>query len=152
MNKLQPIKIVAIVFLIVTAIGLFDATYLTIIHYSGGVLPCSILSGCEVVLTSMFNNIFGIPVALLGAIYYFSMFSLAFIYFITKNLRVMRVASYLTIIGMLATIYFVYLMSFVIKDACVYCITSAVSSTTLFVLGMFIIKKTRAICKVIVNQ
>jgi len=151
MNKLSPIKIVAIVFLIVAAIGLFDATYLTIMHYRGGVPPCSILSGCEVVLTSMFNKIFGIPVALLGVIYYFSMFSLALIYFVTKNLRVMRVASYLTVIGMLATIYFVYLMSFVIKDACVYCITSAISSTTLFILGIYIIKKTRAVCKVITN-
>jgi uncharacterized membrane protein len=152
MNKLSPIKIAAIIFLIVAAIGLFETVYLTIEHYRGGVPPCHILSGCDVVLTSEFNNIFGIPVALLGAIYYFSMFLSAIVYFLTKNLRVMRVASYLTAIGMTATIYFVYLMSFVIKDACVYCITSAIFSTTLFVFGIFMLKKTRAVCKVIVNQ
>jgi len=152
MNKLSSIKIISIIFLIVAAIGLFDATYLTIVHYQGGVPPCSILSGCDVVLTSEFNKILNIPVALLGAIYYFSMFFLALIYFITKNLRIMRVASYLTIIGILATIYFVYLMTFVIKDTCVYCITSTISSTTLFILGIYIIKKTRVICKVIADS
>ena len=65
-----PAKLVIIV-LVIAIIGFADAGYLTIEHYNNVIPPCSITHGCEQVLTSEFSTIVGIPVALLGMIYYF---------------------------------------------------------------------------------
>jgi len=59
----RNIKIAAIIFLAVSAVGFLDATYLTVEHYRVGIPPCAIL-GCEIVLTSAQSRIAGVPVAL----------------------------------------------------------------------------------------
>src|SRR5579872_6247498 len=50
-------------------LGFLDATYLTILHYKNTIPPCT-LHGCEVVLSSVFATIGGVPIALIGAGYY----------------------------------------------------------------------------------
>ncbi|MEK7487729.1 MAG: vitamin K epoxide reductase family protein [Patescibacteria group bacterium] len=134
----RNLKITAILFCIVSAIGLLDATYLTVKHYLGGIPPCT-LRGCEVVLTSAYNTIAGIPVALLGALYYATIFILSLAYIISKKEVVIRRASYLTPVGFLASVYFVYLQLFVINAICLYCMASAATSTLLFILGAYVV-------------
>lgn len=61
--------------LIVTLIGLADASYLTFVHYEGfGALLCAGAhhghSSCETVQSSIWSELDGIPVALLGLIGY----------------------------------------------------------------------------------
>lgn len=139
----QSIKIpnwLILTFLVVSFFGFLDATYLTAQHYLGTIPPCVITTGCETVLTSEHNAIFGIPVALLGAIYYLLLFSLA-VLSLDVNRGIIRFAAFLTPIGFLASLYFVYLQLFVIKEICSYCIVSATTSTILFILGLFIIIK-----------
>src|SRR3989344_5596529 len=51
-------------------IGFADATFLTIKHYTGTPLPCSFLNGCDTVTNSLYSTIGGLPVALLGALFY----------------------------------------------------------------------------------
>lgn len=141
----RHIKIVAIIFLVLAAIGFLDATYLTIEHYRGSVPPCTILSGCEFVLTSGYNQIANVPVALLGSIFYLVMIIISVACLDSRNIRTLRIGGYASIVGMLATLYFVYLQFFVINQICIYCMTSAVTSTTLFVLGMVILFRTRPV-------
>jgi uncharacterized membrane protein len=61
----------------VALIGLADSIYLTIKHYTGEAVPCSVIEGCEQVLTSSYAEVAGVPLAALGAIAYFIAFSLA---------------------------------------------------------------------------
>lgn len=129
-----------VTFLAVSFIGFLDATYLTAQHYLGTIPPCVITTGCETVLTSEHNAIFGIPVALLGSIYYLLLFLLAVFSFDIKR-ETIYFAAFLTLIGFTASLYFVYLQLFVIKEICFYCIVSATTSTILFILGLFIIIK-----------
>lgn len=129
-----------IAFLVVSFLGFLDATYLTAQHYLGTIPPCVITTGCETVLASEHNAIFGIPVALLGSIYYLLLFLLA-VFSLDIKRRIIRFAALLTPIGFLASLYFVYLQLFVIKEICSYCIVSATTSTILFILGLFIIIK-----------
>ena len=136
----QYLKKAVIVMLVLGAIGFIDATYLTITHFRGGIPPCTI-SGCEVVLTSDHNKIIGIPVALLGSLYYLTILSLAITSYITKKERTIKLLSFFTIIGFVASLFFVYLMLFVINALCQYCLISAISSTLLFVTGMYTITK-----------
>lgn len=132
-----------ILFLVVSFFGFLDATYLTAEHYLGSIPPCVITTGCETVLTSEHSVIFGIPTALIGSIYYLLLFILAVISLDLKR-EIVRLAVMLTPIGFLASLYFVYLQLFVIKEICSYCMVSAATSTTLFILGLFIIKLSRS--------
>ena len=62
---------------LVALIGLADSVYLTVHHYTNEPVPCSLIEGCESVLTSPYAEIGGIPLAAFGALAYFVAFSLA---------------------------------------------------------------------------
>ena len=130
----------AYLFLAVSLLGFLDATYLAIEHYRGVVPPCAIVTGCETVTTSQFSLILGVPVALLGAMYYLLLTVLSILYFDTKNERWIKQAAILTPLGLLASTWFIYLQAFIIKAWCLYCLGSAVTSTLLFIVGMCIFK------------
>ncbi len=132
-----------ILFLIVSFAGFLDATYLAAKHFLGSPVTCSLLKGCEVVTSSTYSVMFGIPVALIGALYYLTILILIMVYFDTERQSILRFAVYLTPIGFLASLGFLYLQAFVIKAFCLYCLFSATSSTLLFILGMFIVHKLR---------
>lgn len=138
----RHLKITAILFCIVSALGLLDAGYLTFKHYLGGVPPCT-LRGCEVVLTSPQSEIMGIPVALFGLLYYATVLLLSLTYIISKKEITLRYAAYFTPVGFISSVYFVYLQLFVINAICLYCMASAATSTILFVLGAYIAIKER---------
>lgn len=117
-------------------LGFADATYLTNEHYFSIPLPCTIFHGCETVLTSPYSVIFGIPVALLGVLYYLTVFILLVCAIDMQKKICARLAMVCTPLGFLASLYFVYLQIFVIKALCLYCMVSATTSTILFILGM----------------
>lgn len=131
----NKIKAIAIAFLIISFVGFLDSAYLTIQHYRGEPLACAIFTGCETVASSKYAMVGPVPLALLGLLYYLTIFILSVAYFDTKREKIIVLASYLTIAGFLASIFFVYLQLFVINAICLYCIISAASSTLLFAFG-----------------
>jgi len=133
-------------FLALSFIGFLDATYLTVQHYLGSVPKCVIATGCETVLTSQYNAIFGIPIALFGAFYYLSLFLLMILALDMGREAIVRFAAFLTPVGFAASLYFVYLQLFVLKAICFYCMVSAFTSTALFILGLLILRR-RAVLK-----
>src|SRR5215218_7508302 len=121
---------------LVALVGLVDASYLTIEHLSGRNVRCMLVSGCDEVLQSGYATVAGhVPVASLGALAYFVVFSLAtlalFGYAGTRRLIPAVVA-----LMFLATLWFVYLQAFVIRAYCVYCLLSAAVTTTLALLTL----------------
>ncbi len=142
--KTPPSKFAAVItFIVVALLGLCDAGYLTIKHFRGEIPPCSILHGCEQVTTSVYSQILGIPVALLGALYYLAILFGCTLYLDTKNTKILKYISYFTITGLLFSLYFTALQAFVIHSWCQYCLFSAFTSTTLFVNGMIYLSKTK---------
>lgn len=137
-NNLQWL---VIAFLIISFLGFADASYLTIEHFLGATPNCSLLEGCEVVTTSSYSEIFNIPIALGGSIYYISLFFLALAYLDTKKERLLKTAALLSPLGLCTSVYLVSIMAFVLNAWCIYCLGSAISSTLLFILGMIILKK-----------
>lgn len=127
-------------FISISFIGFLDASYLTISHYTGSALTCTLIQGCDIVTTSKYSEIFNIPVALLGMLYYLSILVLTLLYFDTKNPLLLRIIQPLTILAFLASIYFVYLQAFVINAFCQYCILSGITSTILFFFGLISMK------------
>lgn len=119
-------------------IGFGDAAYLTVKHFLGAPVTCSILQGCDKVLTSQYAVIFGLPVALLGALYYFSILILSGYCLFSGKGSIMRFVSRFVALGFIASLWFVYLQVFVINDLCEYCLLSAITSTALFVFGFLV--------------
>lgn len=126
-------------FLIIAGLGFLDALYLAVEHFMGAIPPCSIVSGCEEVLTSSFATVGGVPLALLGALYYLSVLVLAIVFFDTKRARVLRFVAWMTTIGFFVSLGLVYLQLFVLDAICLYCMGSALSSTLLFIGGMHLL-------------
>jgi uncharacterized membrane protein len=52
------------------ALGLADAVYLAVLHLFGEPPPCGAYSGCADVNSSPYAEIFGVPIAALGALLY----------------------------------------------------------------------------------
>ncbi len=121
-------------------LGFFDAAWLTVAHYLKVPIPCGIVQGCDIVTTSAYSEIVGVPVALLGALYYLAIIVLTIIALEKQRPALLRLISYFTWSGLIASAYFVFIQLFILKAICLWCIGSAVTSTALFVLGLFVIK------------
>jgi len=118
---------------VISLVGLADAIYLTIHHYTGEKVPCSIVEGCEQVLTSSYAEIAGIPLAIFGAAAYFAAFSLA-ILAAFGNLRAWMLFGVQVILMFVFTVWLVYLQWFVIEAFCQFCLLSAGTTFLLFVI------------------
>ena len=114
-------------------VGLADAVYLTVHHYTAEPVPCSIVEGCETVLTSAYAEIAGIPIAAFGALAYFVAFSLA-ILTVFGNRSMWLLFGVQSFIMAAVSAYLVYLQGFVIGAFCQFCPISAATSIGLFVI------------------
>lgn len=122
----------------VALIGLTDAIYLTVKHYTGGNVPCSIVEGCEVVLTSSYAEIAGIPLAIFGAAAYLVAFSLAML--AAFGNRVTWTLFGIQVIFMaIFTGWLIYLQGYVIEAFCQFCLLSAATTFTLLII--FLVSK-----------
>ncbi|MDE2038251.1 MAG: vitamin K epoxide reductase family protein [Patescibacteria group bacterium] len=129
--------------LAVALIGLLDASYLTIEHYRDVIPPCAVGS-CETVLTSAYSTVFGVPVSLLGALYYLLIAGCAFACLEGKHGSggthepFLRAAIFLSPLGLLASAALVSIMAFALHDYCLYCLGSAGTSTLIFAIAAWI--------------
>ncbi len=129
-------KWIPIVLLIIAIIGFADATYISIESFNNKIPPCT-TDGCETVLTSEYAKILGVPVSYYGAIYYFIIMIMIFSYLDTKKEIFLRIPIILSVLGLLFSIWFMTVMIFIIKAICPYCILSAISSITIFIISLF---------------
>ena len=130
-----------IALLVLSYLGFMDAFYLTVKHFTGSALQCSVFDGCDAVTSSKYAEILGIPLALLGALYYLGIFFGAILLHTTKNRTIAILLSFATILGFLTSIVLVYLQAIVLEQYCEYCMLSALSSTLIFILGMILFRK-----------
>ena len=121
---------------LVALVGLCDAIYLTIHHYTGDKVPCSVTGGCEAVLSSSWSEISGIPLAAFGAAAYFIAFSLA-ILAAFGNRAMWKVFGFVATIMGVFSVYLLYVQKFEIKEFCQYCLLSAATSVTLFLIALW---------------
>jgi uncharacterized membrane protein len=125
--------------LIFTTIGLLDAAYLTFVHYQGfGALLCLGAhhghSSCETVQSSVWAEVAGVPVALLGLLGYIGLFAS---YLVSDRLdgELGRGMGFcIALIGFGFSMYLTYRELFTIHAICEWCVGSAVCMTVLAVL------------------
>lgn len=128
------------VFILSPVIGMADTAYLTFKHYFGIPIVCFITKNCDLVLTSKYSEIFGVPVSLSGFFYYLIFFFLSLAVFLKKTEKFYIFFPIISLGGFLASLWFTYLQFFVIRAFCQYCLLSAFISTSLFILNVFMLK------------
>jgi uncharacterized membrane protein len=116
-----------------TVIGLGVAAYLTYIHYAGIKPLCGRNGGgCEIVQTSEYSKLAGVPVALIGLIGYITILG-SLLVRETETSRFATVA--FTVVGFGFSAYLTYRELFSIHHICEWCVSSAVIVTVLMCLA-----------------
>jgi uncharacterized membrane protein len=123
-------------------VGLMDAVYLTIEHYTNSVVPCYVGS-CETVLSSPYAIILGVPVAVWGVVYYGTVLAGLLLFQHTLSELVLKLTLLCTVAGLVSSLYFFLLMAWVIEAWCQYCLLSGAVSLTLFVTAVSIVVQSR---------
>lgn len=140
-NKIAKLPLLAS---LTALVGLFDAVYLTAEHYAGATVPCGLTGGCEIVLSSQYAQIGGVPLSILGGAAYLIAFSLAILAVFGNRLMWKLFGIQATLMAAYS-VYLLYLQAFVISNSqvpvverfCQFCLLSAATSITLFIIALF---------------
>lgn len=145
----QPVpripKNLVIAIAIVALIGFADATYLAAKFYQGVPPPCSLINGCEIVTTSRYATMFGISVAAYGALYYLTVLVLTLLYLDLKKPRLGKLLLPIAAVGFGFSGWFIFAQLALLKAICLYCMLSAGTSTTLFILSIVLFLKLKSL-------
>lgn len=125
--------------IILSILGIFDASYLTTKHYLSEAIYCPVGKNCETVLNSVYSTIFNIPLALFGAFFYFTILILALFYLQTHRKIILQAVFALTLPALIISITLTYLQFFVLYALCAYCLFSAFNILLLFFSNGFLL-------------
>ena len=110
--------------------GLGIATYLTVVHYSGGEPVCAVAHGCATVQQSDYAALAGVPVAVLGVAGY-----LALLVTLARDGEAWRTAAaVLSLAGLGFSAWLTYVEIGVLDAICIWCVGSAACMALLAVL------------------
>jgi uncharacterized membrane protein len=115
-------------------IGLGVATYLTVIHYAGIKPLCGKSGGCEIVQSSKYSKVAGVPVALIGLIGYVLILGSL----LAPENEGSRLATAVLVLGGFGfSGYLTYRELYSIHHICPWCVSSAVILTILLPLALW---------------
>lgn len=104
--------------------GLAEATYLSVMTLTGETVVCGGSASCSEVLGSAYAKVGSIPVTMLGALAYFSVFSCAtFAAFGYVRARLLFAVTVWTMFAF--TLWLLYVQAFLLHAFCRYCLFSA---------------------------
>lgn len=117
---------------VVALVGVAETTYLTVEHFTGKIPPCTVLQGCGEVLTSQYASVYGVPLALIGLVYYLTILVLTRL----EGRRPLVALAAVSSFGLAISAFLVYLQLNVIGAICLYCMASAGTTTLIWILTM----------------
>ena len=119
-------RIVRVALVVLALAGFLISFYLTLTHYRHLVPPCYVTSGCESVVTSRYATILGIPLSLIGTVFFVVMFYLGIALLTGSPKKVMQAYELLAFAGILAAVVLFLLQAVVLKAYCTYCLGTEV--------------------------
>lgn len=134
-NFLRNNKIYILLGIATTAslIGFGDALYLTVSHYGEAAVACSLLDGCNVVLGSTWATVFGLPIALFGALYYGLLLVLIGWFYFARKSILKKLLLAVSTVGLVMSTWLLYVQIGIIGSICEYCLLSAVSTLCVWI-------------------
>ncbi len=118
--------------------GLAVSTYLAVLHFIGGLPPCLGYAGCAEVNTSVYAEIYGIPVAALGAVLYLGLLSVGLVRLRLRGLLwgQATLAFYgMTVAGAAFMAYLTGIEFLVLHAVCYWCLALALTTLLLLILA-----------------
>jgi uncharacterized membrane protein len=137
---MSPLRWQPIATLVLSLFGLGVSIYLTITHFDPHSLTCPAPVGgqvfdCAKVTTSPQSEIVGIPVAMLGLVYFVPMVALCLpATWRTSDRRIHMVRLALSIIGIGMILYLITAELFLVKAICLWCTSVHITTFVLFVI------------------
>jgi uncharacterized membrane protein len=124
---------------VLSVIGLLDSAYLAYIKLANATASCAGIGDCDAVNSSQYAEIFGIPIALLGAGAYLAMLVLLFMERRGKFWRDQTplLLFVLTLIGVLYSAYLTYVEVAILHAICPYCVLSAIVLVIMFAISVY---------------
>ena len=125
-------------------IGIADASYITYEDLTGYIPACGSGFDCGTVLTSSYSHIGPVPIAALGLVYYLVLFVLGILLmleidvtrFLPKSFKkvvsTQQLYTAITALGLLFSLYLLFIMAVVLQSWCLFCLISAFTSAALF--------------------
>jgi uncharacterized membrane protein len=137
-------KLTPYITLALAMVGIGDTLFLSYYAFIN-VIPGCALKGCEIVLSSPYSHVLGIPMAYLGLVYYTYMFALAILLMIEPQSRALRLGALVyTGIGLaLSLVFEFYIQLGIIHALCMYCAISATTTLLLFATAVWHWRTTR---------
>ncbi len=123
-----------ITLIVLATVGLGVASYLTYVHYAGIKPACTAGESCTKVQTSVYSQLAGVPVALIGLIGYIVILG-SLLAPETETTRFATVA--FTVVGFGFSCYLTGRELFSIHAICEWCVSSAVIMTILMCLSVW---------------
>jgi uncharacterized membrane protein len=108
--------------------GLGTSSYLTYSHYADQATVCAGVGSCEFVQSSEYSEIIGVPVALMGLLFFFALAALSLLRVILwqREVEWARPLAFSMSLGGTAFVsYLTYVELFVIDAICVWCVATA---------------------------
>ncbi|MBI2025643.1 vitamin K epoxide reductase family protein [Candidatus Kaiserbacteria bacterium] len=133
-------RIGVVCILILAFFGLANSAYLAQQEASGEPLICNIqnFSGCNIVTSSEYSKLFGIPLAEYGVLFYGILFVLAALELVIFDRLLRRFLQAISLTGVIFSLYFTFVQIFFIGALCIYCLTSAAIAFLILVFASFI--------------
>ena len=126
-------KVLPLIAILFAMAGLIDALYLTYHHYTAEPVPCTITGGCEMVLTSDYATFHDIPIAIFGAAAYLVALVLALIASSGRRWA-WTLYGLQTFVMAAFSGWLIYVQANYIHAYCQFCLLSAGTSFTLFLI------------------
>jgi len=120
--------------IVIALLGIGVTAFLTVLHYGRITVPCAASGNpCEVVQTSIYSHILGIPVALIGLIGYVAITASL----LAPDRDMTRLATLgMTLFGVAFSGYLTYREAFTLHKYCEWCLSSAGLVAILFILAV----------------
>jgi len=125
------------IIMVAAAIGLIISLYLLSVHWGWGQLVCLDIGDCEVVNTSVYAELLGLPVALLGAFTYLVLLVIGVLSWRHLSEELASLVQFVVAaIGVAFSLYLTYIELFVLRAICPWCVLSALLITLITVLSV----------------
>lgn len=133
---------------VLSLLGILDAGYITYGEFSGQLPTCKPPFACRTVLDSQWSKVGPVPLAAFGLLYYATMLTLGLLSFMDVkvlsigrlHVHVYSLIAVLGSMGLLFSMWLVFIMGVILKAWCLYCLLSAANCSMMFILSVNIFR------------
>lgn len=127
--------------IVLAGVGLATSVYLTWLKFAGAYGTCIRVGDCQLVNQSRYSELWGVPVALFGALSYLALLAL-----LASERRLAAewplLATFgLTTFGTIYSLYLTYVELAILQAICPYCVVSAVAMTGLWLVTIYRLRR-----------